>query len=227
MKYAMISTMNEKYYNICGKSMLDSYIEHCSHIPLFLYNENFTPTHNVNLQGWNLGTEYEKFQSRHRKRTATFGKKAFSVIHAMNNIDCEYLIWIDADAIFQKSLDDDVLNQVANENILSSHLSVYHEVEGIEYHSCETGFFVLNKKHKMFEQFKNTYISIYVNDDSKNLRRFYDGDVYGEVINRLGNEAMNNLNIDPKYKTPIKRSILKEYIQHHKGKGSKINFLQK
>ena len=227
MKYAMISSMDEKYYNYCGKTMLDSYIEYCSHIPMYLYNENFTPAHNVNLQGWNLGIEYEKFQSRHKKRTAIFGKKAFSIIHAMNNLDCDYLIWIDADAIFQKSLDDDVLDQVANDNTLSSHFSVFHEFEGNQYHSCETGFFVLNKKHKEFDNFKNTYTSIYVNDDNANLRRFYDGDVYGEVVNRLGNEYMYNLNISTKYKTPIKRSILKNYLEHYKGKGSKISLSQK
>jgi choline kinase len=173
------------------------------------------------MQGWDLGSDYNAFVARwngkKKRRVVTFAKKGFSIIHAMENIDCDRLIWIDADCIFQQKLNVDMLDSIANEETISTHFSVYHIKEEKKYHSCETGFFILNKNHFMFENFKNTYREIYVNDQTENLRRFYDGEVYGEVVNRLDGPWMNNLNKGD-WKTPIKRSEVGKYVSHFKGK---------
>ena len=225
MKYAFITSMNEKYYYKCGKNMLDSCDKHLKDYPVYLYNEDFTPEHNINLLGWNLGKEYEEFINKWPKKSsvAKFAKKGFSIIHAMENINCNYLIWIDADCIIKKDITLDLLESISSDKILSSHFSVYHFVNDKEYHSCETGFFILNKTHKKFKDFKNIYKSIYVNNDISNLRRFYDGDVYGETVNRLPGPWINNLSTG-RHKTPIPRSILRDYISHYKGKSLKDNF---
>jgi len=76
---------------------------------------------------------------------------------------------------------------------------------------------VLNKKHPNFCQFKDTYTQIYINQEKDNMRRFYDGEVYGETVNRLNGGWMNNLNTG-RHKTPMPRSIIKDYISHYKGK---------
>jgi len=222
MKYAFVTSMNEKYYHKCGKDMLDSCSKHLKNFPLYLYNEDFMPDHNVTLMGWNLGEEYNNFDQRWPKKSSVskFGKKGFSIIHAMNNIDCDFLIWLDADCIVKQPITQELLETITSNNSLSSHFSVYHNKNNREYHSCETGFFILNKNHKKFSNFKEIYTSIYINDDISNLRRFYDGEVYGETINRLGNESMNNLN-PGKHKTPMTRSIIKDYITHFKGKSLK------
>ena len=138
----------------------------------------------------------------------------------MYNTECDYLIWIDADCKIKKKFDNNLLNEIANDNILSSHFSVWHLKNDKTYHSCETGFFVLNKKHPKFKKFREVYKNIYVNQEMENLRRFYDGDVYGETVNRLDGKHMNNLNTG-KHKTPMPRSILKDYISHFKGKSLK------
>jgi len=92
-KCAFISSMNENYYLKCGYGLLDSFSKFNHKHTLYLYNEDFNPDYaNVILQGWNLGEEYEKFQSTQRPKSsvAKFAKKGFSIIHAMNNIDCNY-----------------------------------------------------------------------------------------------------------------------------------------
>ena len=223
MSIAFFTSMDEKYYNHCGKFMIESFEQYMSEYTLHLYNENFIPSNNVNLLGWNLGNEYKEFSNRWPEKSAVskFAKKGFSVIHAMNKIDCDYLIWLDADTILKKQFDENLFDIILNKKNLSTHLSVWHDHNGKTYHSCETGFFVLNKTHKYFDKFKTLYTSIYVNEDTDNLRRFYDGDVYGEVVNRLGNKYMNNLNPATKFKTPMKHSILKDYISHYKGKSTK------
>ena len=215
--------MSKAYYERCGKHMLDSYEKYCK-VPLHLYNEDFTPSFPYNLRGWNLGDDYENFQKRwsSKKRIQTFAKKAFSIIDAMENIETDYLIWIDADCILKKELTTDLLSKLVNENTLSTHFSVWHEEDKKTFHSCETGFFILNKNHKLFEGFKNLYKDIYNNDQYEDLRRFYDGEVYGKVVSVFPEKYMNNLNSGKKkYKTPIGKSVLKDYIEHYKGKGLK------
>lgn len=223
MSIAFITSMNENYYHRCGKFMIESFEKHLSNYTLNLYNEDFTPNHKINLIGWNLGDEYNKFAERWPPNSsiAKFAKKGFSIIHAMNHIECKYLIWLDADTIIQKSFDKELLKQITNKKNLSTHLSVYHEHNNKIYHSCETGFFCLNKTHPKFTDFKKIYTQIYTTDDTNNLRRFYDGEVYGETVNRLDQKYMNNLNPSEKYKTPIKHSILNDYILHYKGKSTK------
>jgi hypothetical protein len=204
--------------------MLDSYMINASKIPLYLYNEDFDIDLPIHKQGWNLGLDFENFMRRWSgkkyARVATFAKKGFSIIHAMETIDCDRLIWIDADCVFKKQIDYSILEKISEDDILSSHFSVYHNVDGKIFHSCETGFFILNKRHHMFEQFKNTYKEIYINDQTENLRRFYDGEIYGETVNRLNGPHMKNLNVGD-WKTPMKRSVIGDYIEHYKGKSLK------
>jgi len=223
MSIAFITSMNEKYYHRCGKFMIESFEKHLSNYTLNLYNEDFTPNHQVNLIGWDLGDEYNKFVKRWPTNSSVtkFAKKGFSIIHAMNHIECKYLIWLDADTIIQRSFDTELIKEITNKKHLSTHLSVYHEHNNKVYHSCETGFFCLNKTHPNFLEFKKIYTQIYTTDDTNNLRRFYDGEVYGETVNRLDKKYMNNLNPSEKYKTPIKHSILHDYILHYKGKSTK------
>ena len=223
MKFACITSMSKSYYDRCGKYMLDSYRRYCN-IPLYLYNEDFTPDFPQNLQGWNLGDDYLSFQTRWSKksRVQTFAKKAYSIIDAMENIDTDYLVWIDADCVIKKDLTEKFLQNLVSGDILSTHFSVWHEENNKVYHSCETGFFILNKNHTLYNQFKDAYKNIYNQDLYQDLRRFYDGEVYGKVVSMFDQKYMNNLNSGKKkYKTPISKSILKDYIEHYKGKGLK------
>lgn len=219
MKYAAITSMNQVYYDKCGKHMLSSFKNNWKNImPLHVYNEdNFSLNDNTFIEmGWDLGIEYDKFQSRHKNnRVKTFSKKGFSIIHAMENINCDVLIWLDADTIIKQKID--ILDDILLENQLSAHFSVWHEKNGIKYHSCETGFFMLNKKHKGFNDFCKTYKDIYTKDKTKGLRRFYDGEIYGKTIELMMSKGYEVNNLNPgSHKTPMSRSILKEYIAHLK-----------
>ena len=91
------------------------------------------------------------------------------------------------------------------------------------YDSCETGFFLLNKAHKHFDEFKNTYKDIYYNDNIEGMRRFYDGEVYGKTVTTMANcgYKLRDLNT-AKNKSPIGKSVLKDYIDHFKAKSGKV-----
>jgi hypothetical protein len=213
--------------------MIESYIKNWSDtIPLSVYNEDFViDCPKVINMGWQLGNDYNNFCQRwdqpENRKILTFAKKAYSIIDAMKNIDCDRLIWIDSDCIIKKQLSDDIIDEIMPESKLASYFGVWHTQDGREYFSCETGFFVLNKNHPAFDYFSTVYSNIYNTDDYDNLRRFYDGEVFGETVTRLSDLGIDMLNLSPvdkknkkKYKTPIKRSLLKDYIDHYKA-GSK------
>lgn len=223
-RFAIITSLNEEYYNRCGRLMIESINRHTD-IPLYVYNEDFefrTPK-NCFLMNWNLGKDYDNFVTRwsvqkKTNRILTFAKKSFSIIHALENIDCDRIIWMDADTELKDNLNKQILDLITTDDILSTHFGVKHLKDDKEYFSCETGFFILNKKHQLFSNFLEIYKGIYINDDYKDLRRFYDGEVYGETIVRLKNKGAKMLDLNPKqlHKTPIPRSILAPYLTHYK-----------
>jgi len=109
--------------------------------------------------------------------------------------------------------------------VLSTHFSVWHKKDGKEWHSCETGFFILNKTHPEFDTFYKTYRDIYVNDKNQDLRRFYDGEVYGKSVEILESAGNKMMDLNPgRHRTPIPRSILAPYLNHFKaGVKDRIN----
>ena len=222
--------MNEQYYDHCGKAMLRSYKMNWSHIlPLHVYNEDDfqVKVSTVTSLGWNLGEDYEKFQSRHdNEKVKTFAKKGFSIIHAMNALSYDRIIWLDADTIIYNEIPNQLLELISPDDVLSTHFSVWHEENEIEYHSCETGFFILNQNHKGYREFCETYKDIYTNDKTDGLRRFYDGEVYGKTVELMEARGYKMLNLNPgKFKTPISRSVIAPYITHFKaGAKNSIDF---
>lgn len=220
-KYTIITSMDKEYYNNCGKAMLQSWKRHATNIGDFwLYNEQlFEPkVKGVNKAGWMLGPEYVKFQRRHTNhKIKTFAKKAFPIIDAMERLDCDRLVWVDADCVFTNNIPRMLLELISPDDTLSSHFSVWHEQNGKTYHSCETGFFILNKRHPGYSDFCNDYKDIYYNDKTDGLRRFYDGEVYGKCVELAEARGHKVLNLNPgKHKTPISRSIIAPYISHFK-----------
>jgi len=226
LKYAAITSMNKTYYDNIGRNMLRSYKAHWNEIlPLYVYNEDGfeIKVKTVHSMGWNLPEDYKKFQVRHdNRRIQQFSKKAYSVLHAMEWLKTERLMWIDADCMITRPIPRQMLELVAPADVLSTHFGVYHDWPSDEdpnrvSFSCETGFFVLNKKHPMFERFKEVYADLYNNDGGLRLRRFYDGEVYGETVRILEQEGAKMLDLNPGgHKTPMSRSVMSPYLQHFK-----------
>jgi hypothetical protein len=136
----------------------------------------------------------------------------------MNNIEADRLVWLDADSIVKNPFHPQLIEVMCSNHVLSVHFGVKHLVNDNEYFSCETGFFILNKKHVQFQRFKEVYTDIYHNDKHQDLRRFYDGEVYGKTVKILESEGakMLDLNTDQKHKTPIPRSLIAPYLTHNK-----------
>jgi hypothetical protein len=235
-KIVCITSMDQAYYEKCGRACIESYGAYWpGDIPLYVYNEDMEePPKNkwTHYISWDdMPTEYFDFAQRgHGSRTMQFAKKAFGIIHAMNNIDCDRLIWLDADVVTTMSVNPQLLDMISPARVLSTHYGVNHEwpsdadPDRISF-SCETGFLILNKTHDMFSAFANRYLEYYNKELGKDLRRFYDGEVYGAVVAEMIKAGVEVMELNPgqRHKTPIPRSVMAPYIMHYKA-GAKDPF---
>ena len=232
IEYAAITSMDKKYWDNAGKAMLQSYKKHLSDtFPLYCYNEDGfnIKIKTVTPMGWDLGPAYAHFISTiSNPKVRNFGKKAFSIINAMNNVDADRLIWFDADTIIKAKIPIHLLDLISPNDVLSTHFGVRHlHSDGIKYFSCETGFFILNMKHPKFKDFRDLYTKIYLEKRTEGLRRFYDGEVYGKVVQELELKGAKMMELNPgqRHKTPIPRSVIAPYLSHYKaGLKERIDF---
>lgn len=228
-KYAVITSVNQEYYDHCGKACIESFGAFWPEdIELYVYNEDMEKPKKkkrVNYIPWSDLTEFPAFAERTGtgNHIVKFAKKAFSIIHALEHIQCDKLIWLDADTVTTREITHQFLSLIAPNDTLSTHFNVRHhwpsDTDPNRYSiSCETGFLIFNKNHPMAGKMAARYKEYYTKDLGYNLRRFYDGEVYGAVVQEMAREGakMLDLNPDINIKTPMPRSVIDPYIKHMK-----------
>ena len=90
---------------------------------------------------------------------------------------------------------------------------------------CVQEPFYVCRRHDQFPNFVERYQEYYNTGEGLRLRRFYDGEVYGAVVEEFERRGAKMLELNPGYrhKTPIPRSIMAPYIMHYKA-GAKEPF---
>lgn len=237
MNTVVITSFDENYYNNIGKECVSSWLKFWPEdLNLTCYVEEFTltATKRINQVSFdNLSKEYYEFQnSELGSRIKIFAKKAYSIIHAFENLDADRIIWIDADLITTDSVEKHFLENLCDEKTLSTFMGVWHGKEKgtkgqKDYFSCETGFFVVNKSHKGFNEFSKRYREYYDKRITENLRRFYDGEVFGAVVQEFNTKyRFRDLSaeLSKNYNSPLKHTALGNYFHHYKSKHAKENF---
>jgi len=228
--YVCITSMDQKYFDHCGKACIETFARNWPPgIDLLVYNEDMKkpPKYKqVKYLDWTvLDNEFTRFCERHRheSRVITFAKKAFSIIHAMDTLGYDRVIWLDADCASVAPVPTMLLELISPPNVLSTHFGVVHpwpsdsDPDRTAF-SCETGFLIFNKKHPMFPEMRDRYRDYYCRDITENIRRFYDGEVYGAVVAEMEQKGATMMDLNPghRYRTPIPRSVIAPYIQHYK-----------
>lgn len=233
-KYAVITSVDQNYYDHCGKACIETFSAYWpDDITLYVYNEDMEKPKkkkHVEYISWDNLTDLPAFLERtENTHVKKFAKKAFSIIHALENIECDKLIWLDADTVTIREMTRQFLNLISPPDVLSTHFNVKHAWPSEDDPnrvsiSCETGFFIVNKRHPMADALTARYKEYYLKDLGYNLRRFYDGEVYGAVIQEMEQQGakMLDLNPDIEFKTPMPRSVIAPYINHMKA-GRKDN----
>ena len=177
---------------------------------------------------------YRAFQASDAKpRVKTFAKKAYSIIHAMEHQDCDRLVWIDADTITTAPVQESNIQDLCPDEVCATFMGVYHHLHKHDsssplMFSAETGFFILNKRHPRFGNFRARYREYYDLRLDQGLRRFYDGEVFGAVVNDLGHSThFKDLcaSFSKSYNSPLKHTPVGRWLVHHKSKHSKDDFV--
>lgn len=235
MNIEVITSFNQHYYDMIGKDCVETWKQYWpSSMTLTCYLENMTlPAQDrvCYIDFSELGDDYIAFQSCDVKgRVHTFAKKAYSVIHAMNHSTADRIMWLDADVLTTKHITVKVLQSVMPDEVVSTHLGVrYTETKTGrkgDWLVPETGVFVLNTQHPQFSAFKDEYTRRYRERDFEGLRRSYDNDVYGAAVSKLNLPSLDLCqNLKKAYKTPLKHTVLGEYLHHYKAKHSKDYFV--
>ncbi len=235
MRLEIITSFNQKYYDLIGKDAVNSWLKYWpEEYSLTCYVEEFTMPEHPRIKQIsfdNLCKEYFEFQKTSVKQIKKFAKKAFTFIHAMENSTADRIIWIDADVLTLKELPKSLLFKILPDNVLSTHMGVVYDTtkEGTSgrWFVPETGFFAINTQHALFKNFKTEYKRHYVEKDHKHLRRFYDNDVYGHVFEKLkalGYDLCDHF--DKGHKTPLSRTVLGSFLTHYKAKHAKEEYLK-
>lgn len=235
MNIEVITSFNESYYNLIGSDCIRTWLKFWpKELTLTCYVEEFRAPENARIKQidfQDLDPAYKIFQ--HTKgiggQERKFAKKSFSFIHAMIHSKADRIIWLDADVLTQEKISMNLLSSLLPEDVLSTHMGVtYHTTkDGTpgRWFVPETGFFAINTKHEKFNQFKSEYRRRFVEHDSSNLRRYYDNDVYGYVVEQVGAKVLDLCKDFKKpYKTPLKHTVLGPYLHHYKAKGAKADY---
>lgn len=215
---------------------------------LIVYGENFSVPNNIKQvinKDWNINckSQWENFA---RKTDIVlikkFAKKGFSFLHAMKTIECDLLIWIDADILFYKNITKEQIQSLLPKNKLIAFFDTYYQQNPnytIEEYldpnrtitAAESGFVILNKQHKHFKKYLKNYEDLYMADKKPYfLGNWYDGNVCAGAAFEFSSdiEDLSKLRTTNKTQTPLNRTWLAEYFNHQKGNvKNKINFEKK
>ena len=181
-KFACITSVNQQYYDHCGRACIESFDAYWpKDVQLYVYNEDIVKPKKgkrVTYIPWKHLRDFPTFASRTENRNVIkFAKKAYSIIHAFEQLNVDRIIWLDADTVTTREIPQHFLELIAQDDTLSTHFGVKHhwpsDIDpGRHSFSCETGFFIANKRHPMFLQMAQRYKQYYNEDLGHTLRRF-------------------------------------------------------
>lgn len=112
-----------------------------------------------------------------------FSHKVYTIYHAANNIDCDVLIWYDADIFTHSDVPVDFLSNFTPEDVYTCYLKRHKR-----YPEC--GFVSYNLKHPGHKQFMDTWIDLYNNDGLFKLNEWHDSYVYEQVRANLEEQGV-------------------------------------
>lgn len=142
-----------------------------------------------------------------------FCRKVFAITNPQN-FDCDWLIWLDADTVTKKKVDDEFLSRVCPNGFTGSYLG------RSEWHHSECGFVGYNLRQgaKAFlERFREIYTSGEVYDHLE----WHDSYIFDRVRDEFPDLWFHNLSPDAKGLDAWNHSPLAEVMDHFKGPEAK------
>lgn len=231
MKFEVVTSMNQAYYDNIGNKMLDSYVERWpDDVKLKIYTEEdllLPESSKYEIRDlYQLEPELKNFVERNKDRkdqqnpkelhlgAVRFSYKTFSIINACTTSEADYVIWLDADTFTHTDVTKDFLESLVKPEAYVSYL-------GRENNYSECGFVIYNIRHEFNLRFMNQWKELYITDMVFSLPQWHDSYVFDVLRKLFENEGvMVNNNLSPwgkDYDHVFINSILGEYMDHMKG----------
>jgi len=240
MKIACMTTMHKPYFDHIGDIMLESFGRYWpTDIELFVFQEDFEIPNYDRITGldWNehCKSRWESFRGKASNTAETFAKKGFAFLAGMKIIDCDLLIWIDSDLLTYKPFPREKLETILPKKKLIGVFDTLYQVmpnytqeqycdKTRVLTACESGFVLINKRHKNFKDLVSNYEKNYsLESRPKELGDWYDTNVLMASLIDMRSEVedLSKLRTTNKTQTPINRSWIGEYVHHAKGKAKR------
>ena len=225
-----VTSFNKKLYLEYAHRFLKTY---SWPFDLLIYSEEDLIINNKNIKTLNIlkcDTEFQTFINNNKNRKVKkflydgvrFSYKVFGIVHAgLNFKNYKYLIWIDADIIFKKTIDLINLEKYfIKKDCMMSYLG------RINYHT-ESGFIIFDLQHKLTEKYLIEMRRMYLSNDIYKEKEQTDSHIWDVVRIRFEKKyQIQNYDIGKEYckrkSYPIGHHILLdtplfEYLDHLKG----------
>lgn len=223
--WACVTSQNQYYYDLIGEVMLKSWSRYWPEPDfMYLYAEEFRPEaiDRVNIVDWTT-TCYSSWLPFSQRAThpyaLKFGKKAWATVHALRNIDVDFLVWLDSDLLFWNNIPRaDLERAISAEQLVALFDSDIGPKEGRVLWSAESGFVVFNRRHKNFSSFVDQYES-YMSAEVKPEGALHWWD--NQVLMLTASHYLEHVHdLTPyrirKTQTPLNHCWLGEYMGHFK-----------
>ena len=170
------------------------------------------------------------FSKKQSKKVVRLSYKAWAIHWAVTTLDCERVVWLDADVVVHKPVPVDLINNGLN---LWSSL-MFYKTAGIptdpalvlhKTHAVETGLQIFNMRHPDIQTYIEQYIDYYRTELAYELVRPYDNWISSAMTEFW---PLDNLVSDPAVIRAVGEDTFKftrfgPYMTHYLGKGNKQN----
>ena len=203
MHYTIITTFNQSGLDRYGQRMIDAFDRHWpADVDLVVYTENCQPAVTsdrvqiVDLMA--ASPDLVNFKQLHSNNpiangqvakdtgvpfkdnafkwdAVRFSHKVFSVIHACQNINSDWIIWLDADTVTFRDVPEDFLAKICDSTAMACYLGRREK-----YHS-ECGWVAYNRGHQDLQDFVHRWRDLYMTGDLFNLREYHDSFVFDVI----------------------------------------------
>ena len=220
-KTHIITAFNDRLYTEYAHRFIDSFPKH---LPLTVYSETDLPIAHEPL------TE-KQFAYKHRDKPITsykydavrFHWKVQAVNRATHELECDSVLWLDADIKFLKHIDQQWINEHLHTDGIMSYMG------RVNYYS-ECGVLYFNLRNSNTQAYVNEVWRYYVTDKVYELQEQHDSYVWDYVRQKRefeNNWQFRNLakHIDYKVKGGhIQAHLYGEWFDHMKGKRKTVGY---
>lgn len=245
MRHTIITSFNPAGLTQYGQRMIDAFDHYWpKHIPLVVYAEGCDPrVPSQRVQVVDLmraSNDLASFKKQHQNNPVAnglvakdtrvpfkdnafkwdavrFSHKVFAVIHACQNINSDWVIWLDADTVTFQDVPATFLDEICDPAAMACYLGRREK-----YHS-ECGWVAYNRRHPDLADFMDRWKNLYVTGDLFDLREYHDSFVF-DVLRRdfQAQRSTKFHNISPELPGkgpghPFIASRLGLYMDHMKG----------